>query len=342
MKPKHTVSIVGSDSLIGGELRDLIAEERFPVRLRLVGLDDDSLTLTERGGEAVVLTALDRDNLLDSDVVFLAGSPESSRKALALMEGAARRPAVIDVTQAAEEDPPARLRAPMAEPAGFRAPADALHVIAHPAATAIALFLLRLGAVFRIGHSVAHVFEPASGRGRGGVEELRSQVASLLSFKPLPKRVFDAQLGFNMLSSYGSSAPESLHSIEARIERHLASLLSLSGSIPLPSLRLIQAPVFHGYSISMYVEFGQKPTREGLLSALEGPAVDVRGADLEPPTSAGIAGQSGIAVGSVALDRNCSRAAFFWLAADNLRLTADNALAVAREALGGGSGAANK
>ena len=65
----------------------------------------------------------------------------------------------------------------------------------------------------------------------------------------------------------------------------------------MPSLRLIQAPVFHGYSFSAWVEFEGNPGMEALESGLAAPHIEVRGADFEPPTNVGQAGQGGIAVG---------------------------------------------
>jgi aspartate-semialdehyde dehydrogenase len=53
----------------------------------------------------------------------------------------------------------------------------------------------------------------------------------------------------------------------------------------------------------------------------------------EPPTNVGIAGQSGLAVGAIAPDHNQPRACWLWMVADNLRLAAENAIAVAQEAL---------
>ncbi len=52
----------------------------------------------------------------------------------------------------------------------------------------------------------------------------------------------------------------------------------------------------------------------------------------DPPTNVGIARQSGLSVGAIAQDRNYNRACWIWMAADNLRLAADNAVAVAKEA----------
>ena len=57
-------------------------------------------------------------------------------------------------------------------------------------------------------HSVIQIFEPASERGQAGIHELQQQTTSLLSFRQLEKKIFDAQLGFAMLARYGEDAPE--------------------------------------------------------------------------------------------------------------------------------------
>jgi aspartate-semialdehyde dehydrogenase len=99
----------------------------------------------------------------------------------------------------------------------------------------------------------------------------------------------------------------------------------------MPSLRLIQAPVFHGYCFSAWVEFERNPGVERLEAVLASEWIEVRGAALEPPTNLGQAGERGVAVGAVAEDRNHPSARWFWLVTDNLRLAADNAVAAARQ-----------
>src|SRR5262249_45590660 len=145
--------------------------------------------------------------------------------------------------------------------------------------------------------------------------------------------VYDAQVSFNMLSEYGSEAPHSLADIELRIDRNLASLLAVQGKVPMPSLRLIQAPVFHGYSMSLWVEFEGNPDLDAIVEALTSERIDVRTKDHEPPTNVGVAGQTGIIVGSIAPDRNQPHAFWFWMVTDNLRIVAENAFEVARELL---------
>ena len=136
-----------------------------------------------------------------------------------------------------------------------------------------------------------------------------------------------------MLPEYGSDSPHSLSAIELKIDRHLASLLAAAGAVPMPSLRLIQAPVFHGYSISVWVEFEKNPGKETIAQALASSAIDVRAKEEEPPTNVGVAGQSGITVGTITPDRNQPLACWFWLVADNLRVSAENALEVIRASL---------
>lgn len=326
-------ALVGSETLLGREIRDVVATSAPDLDLRLIGVgEEEPGKLTLVGDEPAVVGGLDAVSLAGARAIFLAGPEEAARKALELAESETDA-AIIDLTYSAEELADARLRAPSVE----EEPADsgaAVHVIAHPAAIALALFLRRLQAHDPIRRSVIQIFGPASEHGAQGVEELQQQTVSLLSFKNLPKAVFDAQLSFNLLARYGEEAPAALEQTELRIERHLASLLALPGegeAAPMPSLRLVQAPVFHGYSFSAWVEFEGNPGVEAVESGLACDSIEVRGTDAEPPTNVGHAGQGGIAVGAIAEDRNNPEACWFWVVADNYRLAAENAVAVARQ-----------
>jgi len=324
----RTVALVGADSLIGREVRDLLSTSALD--LRLIGsADQEAGMLTEVGGEPVVVGRFDADLAASAAAVILAGGEDSSRAALQSTQAR-----FIDLTYAGEGDPRACLRAPGLEPETMPFPSSSVHVIAHPAAMALALILGRLHRLSPLARSVANVFEPASERGSAGLRELEQQSLKLLSFQKLPKAVFDAQAGFNLLSRYGAEAPVALERIESRMERHLAALLALSGGAPMPSLRLIQAPVFHGYSCSLWVEFGSNPGAEAIEQALSAEPVEVRSGDEEPPSIAGIAGQALISVGAISSDRHVASACWLWLVADNLRLSAEAALAVAGQLAG--------
>jgi aspartate-semialdehyde dehydrogenase len=241
---------------------------------------------------------------------------------------------LVDLTYAAEDEPQARLRAPMVEEqmqGKSAVPEDSIHVVAHPAAIALALVLGRLHGVFPVRRAVVQIFEPASERGAAGIDELQQQTVSLLSFKGMPKDIYDAQLSFSMLARLGEAAAVKLEDIEGRIEKHLASLLGRVNQAPMPSIRLVQAPVFHGYSMSLWVELDRNPGAAGIEQALSERFVEVRSQDTEPPNNVGVAGENEIVVGAVAVDRNQPSAVWIWMALDNLRLMAQNAAMVVRD-----------
>lgn len=325
------IAVVGGDSLAGREVRDLIHAIQPAPAVELFSGDAGNPKLTrDEEGEATVLQPMSAANLAGVAAVILAGTPESSRRALELTTGSSTP--LIDLFAVLEEQPDARVRSPLLEPPETPRCAK-IDVIAHPAATMLAQFYARIGVKWPIQRSVVVVLEPASERGQQGIHELQSQTVNLLSFKPLPKNVYDAQLGFNLLPALGTEAPAALEPVEARMDRHLATLLNVSSRAPMPSLRLVQAPVFHGYSASVWVEFETNPTAEELRMALACAQIEVRGPDEEPPDNAGAAGQSGLTVGDIRQDRNQPRAFWFWLVSDNIRTQAETAVAVLREYL---------
>ena len=324
------IALVGGDSLLAKELREVLSKSNPAPRVQLISASGDGTAkLAAEGDEPIVMAPLSAESLAGTTVAFLAGSPASSRRALKVNPQGG--PRLIDLAGGLEEQPEARLRAPFADPALWRPEgiASPIQVIAHPAAIALAMFLGRVSKAGTIRRSVIHIFEPASERGQRGLDELQQQTIGVLSFQKLKTDVFDTQLAFNMLARYGEEALEPLESIEQRVEKHLASLLTAWPGIPMPSLRVIQAPVFHGHSISTWVEFEENPGADALAKVLAESGLDVR--TDEPPSNVGMAGQSGLSVGAIAVDHNQPRASWFWLASDNLRLAAENAVAVAKE-----------
>lgn len=324
------IALIGGDSLLGREIREVAAHTSLGEALRLVAAEEEETgKLTSIGGEPAFVAKLDADAVEDAAVVMLAGTVASSKEALAADPSGL----IIDLTYVTEDHPGARVRAPQVEGQDFDVDRTGPQIVAHPAAIAIALVLKRLQEAGPISRAVVQIFEPASERGKAGLEELQQQTINLLSFQPLPKAVFDTQVSFSLLTRLGAEAPVPLQDIEDRIERHLASLLERFDTVPMPSLRLIQAPVFHGYSISFWVEFDDVPLISELEEVLAADPLELRGDDVEAPNNVDIAGQSGITVGALSPDRNCANAIWLWAAADNLRISAENATMIAGEVL---------
>lgn len=326
----NSIALIGGETLLGREVREVFSESSLGSELRLIAADEEETgKLVALDGAATFLSKLDPDAVEDAHVIVLSGSAKSSREAIAANPSAL----VVDLTYLMEDDPEAHVRAPQAEGLDYQPDHSGPQIVAHPAAVAIALVLDRLSKLAPLSAAVINIFEPSSERGKAGIEELQQQTVSLLAFKEMPKKVFDAQLAFAMLPQFGEEAQTRLHEIEERIERHLATLLDRMDGIPMPSLRLTQSPVFHGYSFSLWIEFEDAPPVPDLEDALAGDHIDVRGADLEPPTNVSIAGQGGIAIGAITPDRNNGNAVWLWMAADNFRLPAETAAMIVQEYL---------
>jgi len=324
------ISLIGAETLMGRELTEVLDQRRPDLSVKTFAASGEG-NFSEKEGEAVYLEALSASAIHSDAALLFAGTSAGADKTYELVKQAGGKPKIIDCTGLLENRPEARITAPLLqrvdEPDGW------LLVIAHPAATAIAMVLDRLARYRKMRAAVINILEPASERGKGGISELHNQTTNLLAFKTLPKDIFDAQLSFNLLPQYGADAPLQLAEAEQRIERDLATLFSRHpnrAAIPMPSMRLVQAPVFHGYSLSLWVEFETDVNGEELSESLATAQIEVRSAEQEVPTNVGAAAQSGLAAGDIRVDRNNPRAAWIWIALDNLRMTADAAAELLR------------
>ena len=174
----------------------------------------------------------------------------------------------------------------------------------------------RLAPIRRV---VVTVFEPASEHGQRGMDELHQQTVNLLSFQPLPKEVFDAQVAFNMVSRYGQKSQPALDSVESRVLRHYQKIAG--DDAPQPSLLLLQAPIFHGYALAVFLEMENSVDVQSLSQVLAGDHVTIPGADEDAPSNVSSAGQGNILL-SVKGDAVQPNGVWLWIAADNLRISA--------------------
>src|ERR1700722_13476021 len=77
------LAVVGGDSLLGKEVRELIDNKQLPAQVKLIAAagGEPGGILTEQKGEPAVMTTLQKDDIRSSGVALLAGPPDSSRKA---------------------------------------------------------------------------------------------------------------------------------------------------------------------------------------------------------------------------------------------------------------------
>jgi aspartate-semialdehyde dehydrogenase len=323
-----TILLVGGNTLLGKELRERFRTGSVPHLLQPAAVEADASAIIAVHDEEVEVIPIASEDMVRGAAAVVATA--HSRQALDLIRAHTDGGVpLFDLTGELSEEPGAILRAPLFE---THPPEAAIHIVPHAAAWLLTLLLNDVHGHQPLKQCIATILEPASATGLPGIEELQKQCIALLAFKRLPKTVFDAQLSFNLLARFGEDSKESIPRRERRIRRELAELASMQGEgLPTASVRLVQASTFHGYAISVWVEFASRPDLPGLLEKLKQDRVDVRTDDLDPPTNAGAAGQSGYSVGAIELDPNDSRAAWFWLVADNFTLQAELAVDLLRE-----------
>jgi aspartate-semialdehyde dehydrogenase len=322
----YRAAIVGAASLKGKEVAEMLNERGFPaVDIRLLD-DDESLgQLEAMGDEISFIQSVRAEQFEHVDFTFFASDQECTRKNWKRARDAGS--AIIDLSSALEEEPGASVRSLWVErERGQIAPPDLQPgpcVTAHPVAVMLALLLLRARKALAIRSTVAAVFEPASEHGQRGMDELHQQTVNLLSFQPLPKEVFDAQVAFNMLARYGRNSQPPLDSAEARILRHYRKIAG--SEVPQPFLMLLQAPIFHGHALALFLETENAVDTAALSQALAGDHVTIPGADEDAPSNVSSAGQANILV-SVKSDPVHPNGVWLWAGADNLRISAVTAV----------------
>ena len=320
------VAIVGGATLKGRELKEVLADRNFPAQdVRLLD-DEESLGQLESvGDEPTFIQSVLPEHLENVDFTFFASDEQYTRNTWQMARKAGSD--IVDLSYALEGQAGALLRAPWVERELGTAPkvdfAEATVVVAHPAAVVLALLMLRAQRVGNILRAVATAFEPASEHGRRGMDELHEQTVNLLSFQQLPKGVFDTQVAFNLLDRYGEKSLPSLAKVESRIQRHFQSIVR--GKLTVPSLMLLQAPIFHGHAFSLYLELDSAAQIEELTAAISGEYVDVLQGSEEAPSNVNAAGQEQIQV-FTRRDAQNPNAFWLWAASDNLRIAAVTAV----------------
>lgn len=329
------IAIVGASSLRGKELKQLIEEDNFPVtEIALIDTSVPQGTLSEFGGEPTFLRPMDRESLEGMRFVFFCGSGDEARSNWKLAKAAGAT--IIDLTGALEDSgaapwipdldtllapPEASAKTPR-HPGIYSSPSPPVMIACRLVAALAKFSPERIAITF---------FPPASEREQPGVDELEKQTADLLLLRPIAQGIFDAQVAFNLLSSYGPASQPSLGELRASVRKSVAAYLN--GRISPPAMQLIQSPVFYGYAFSAYADFAGEVTADGMDAALFAAGMHVTGAEEAKPTNVSVAGEAKIHISRVEPQREADSGVWLWGVADNLRLAAVNAIAIARELL---------
>jgi len=325
----YRVAIVGAASLKGKEVAEVLEQRNFPsTEVKLLDDDEALGQLETLKDEITFIQGVRAEQFEHLDFTFFASDAECTRRNWKTVQRSGS--AIVDLSYGLEDETGAAVRAPWVEcqlgqlltPELQPGPA----VMAHPAAIVLGLLLLRVQNALPIKRSLATVFEPVSEQGQKGMDELHEQTVNLLSFQPLPKKIFDAQVAFNLVARYGEDSTLSLALVGDRVVRHYRKLVG--ERVITPSVLMLQAPIFHGHAFSVNIEFEKTADLEPISEALTGEHVSLITQPAEAPNNVNAAGQGDVLV-SLNRDAVNPNSVWLWATSDNLRVAASTAVEVA-------------
>jgi len=334
-KRPFRVALIGTDSLRGQEIKNLLSVKRFPlasIDFFDPDVEEEYSKLTQFQDEPKVVHHLDPQALDGLDLVFLAAGEETSRNygRLALAKGFQ----AIDLSGTFNGDESVPLVV-----AGVNDEAAALErypLIANPrpAAIILASLLHRLIGRFGVTSAVAFILQPASAFDQAGIRELADQSTAMLSGASPRKEVFKEQVAFNLLSRTEALDAAGFSCGERQVISEVRRVLGLPG-FPI-TLSIIQAPVFHTYSIMAYVELAKPagiPEIEAVYRRSRLFKIGPRSGSC-PVSSMSVAGKEQIFIGQIKKEQDRPNAFWIWTVTDNLtRGSALNALEIAERLL---------
>lgn len=328
---KFLVAIIGAATLKGKELKDLLSERNFPAgNIRLLDDEDALGQLDSVGDEPSFIQSVTAEHLSGVDFTFFAAEEACTNKRWEMVRRAGSE--IIDVTYALDVRPEAAIRSPWLEQElGEGHPVQLVTapvVIAHPASVVLGLLLVRLHKRHKIRRANATILEPASERGRRGMDELHEQTVNLLSFQQLPMMVFGTQVAFNVVPSFGEGAEPTMAAIEDRMLRHYRAITHKRA--PVPSLMLLHVPVFHAHTFSIYIDLESPATLAEFEAALAGEHVEFIQEQPGVPSNLNAAGEQDVQI-AVRADAHSKTGFWIWAAADNLRISASLAVEAAED-----------
>jgi aspartate-semialdehyde dehydrogenase len=320
------MGIVGATGQVGGVMRRLLAERRFPVtELRLfASARSAGRTLPWQDSEVTVEDAASADYSGLDVVLFSAGKGTSKELAPRV---AAAGAVVIDNSSAWRMDPDVPLVVSEVNPhAVAQRPKG---IIANPNCTTMAAMpaLRPLHAEAGLVGLVVATYQAVSGSGLAGVAELDEQTrkvvekASTLTFDgsavefPDPA-VYARPIAFNVLPLAGSIVDDGRDETdeEQKLRNESRKILEI------PELKVsgtcVRVPVFTGHSLQINARFARPISPRRAADLLDGaPGVVLS----EVPTPLQAAGQDPTYVGRIRADETVEHGLALFCSSDNLR-----------------------
>jgi aspartate-semialdehyde dehydrogenase len=332
------VGIVGATGLVGGMMREILAERAFPVaQLRLFASPRSAGLKVAFAGDEVTVEDAGTADFTGLDLVFFSAGGETSRTLAP--KAAAAGALVIDNSSAWRGDPDVPL---VVAEVNAHALADIPKgIVANPNCTTMAAMpvLKPLHAAAGLKRLVVSTYQAASGAGVAGIEELAGQLAvsgaealardgDAVALPPPSK--WAVPLAFNVVPLNYRLSEDGYTDEELKLRDESRKILEIPG-LPV-SGTCVRVPVFTGHSLSINAEF-ERPVSPEQATALLAAAPGVVLEDVPNPLAA--TGRDPVFVGRIRRDPTVAHGLALFVTGDNLRKGAAlNAVQVAEAMLG--------
>lgn len=338
--PPH-VGVVGATGLVGGMMRELLAQRDFPLAsLRLFASARSAGTKVDFKDQQIVVEDASTADFAGLDIVFFSAGGSTSR-ALA-PKAAAAGAVVIDNSSAWRSDPDVPLVVAEVNPHALATIPKG--IVANPNCTTMAAMpvLKPLHDKAGLKRLTVSTYQAASGGGMEGIEVLAEQLragaagdldglARSPDAAPLPEpRKWAVPLAYNVVPLNYVLGEDGYTEEELKLRDESRKILEIPG-LPV-SGTCVRVPVFTGHSLSINAEF-ERPVSVAealdLLGQAPGVVVDA------VPNPLAATGQDPVFVGRVRPDPTVAHGLALFVVGDNLRKGAAlNAVQIAEVMLG--------
>jgi aspartate-semialdehyde dehydrogenase len=319
---RWSVAVVGASGAVGAALLTVLEERAFPVaELHALGradTDDDTLVFANRSVRVKPLAKFDfgRCQL----AIFCAPAAVAAEHVpRALAAGCL----VIDLSSQFRTDPTVPLVVPDINAALLQG-RDGGGLIAAPGAPAsqLATVLAPLQRAAGLLEVQVTTQLAVSARGRAGIDELAGQAARLLNAQPFKRRIFPAQIAFNLFPSFDAPQENGYTLEELQTAAEVKKLLA-DEELVIDVTELF-VPVFYGHSQVVRLRTRQPLTpvqARKLLRKTPGvKLVDGAGKCLSPVGDS--TGSDAVLVGRIGQPADRPDWLTLWVVADNVRKSA--------------------
>lgn len=319
MASSASIGIVGATGLVGRQMIETLAERQFPLsNLQLYASPRSAGEEIDCGSMTARVDLLDTATFVGTDIVLMAAGLQVTAEwaGRAAESGAI----VIDTSQLFVADADVPLIVPELNAAALSEVSNRNLVTSpDPIAIAAGVALHPLRETAGIRRLVITTFEPVSGSGRAGVEELQQQTLDLMSGRDAAVAVFPQRIAFNLIPQLGEFLEGGSTQEEEATVAAIGRLLEVA-DLPI-SITRVRVPTFYGSALAINVETETPMEAEEVRDALR-PAPGVLLVDeIEAgayPTPADAIGADSTQVGRVRANPDLSLVDL-WVATDNIR-----------------------